>query len=74
MHLENWRKSKITLSKLRFLIRYFRGVPSTGGTYTQQFTQDPSMLSQVAGLGLGLAGLGQAYPNMFSGIFGAPAK
>ena len=48
-------------------------MPSTGGTYTQQQTQDPSMLSQVAGLGLGLAGLGQAYPNMFSGIFGAPA-
>ena len=56
-----------------FLSDIFRGVPSTGGTYTQKQTQDPSMLSQVAGLGLGLAGLGQAYPNMFSGIFGAPA-
>ena len=57
-----------------FLSDIFRGVPSTGGTFTQQQTQDPSMLSQVAGLGLGLAGLGQAYPNMFSGIFGAPAQ
>ena len=55
---------------LGFLSDIFRGVPSTGGTYTQGYTQDPSMLSQVAGMGLGLAGLGQAYPNMFSGIFG----
>ena len=55
---------------LGFLSDIFRGVPSTGGTYTQQQTPDPSMLSQVAGLGLGLAGLGQAFPNMFSNIGG----
>ena len=53
---------------LGFLSDIFRGVPSTGGTYTQEQTQDPSMLSQVAGIGLGLAGLGQAYPDMFSNI------
>jgi hypothetical protein len=49
-----------------FLSDIFRGVPSTGGTFTQQQTPPPSMLSQVAGIGLGLAGLGQAFPNMFS--------
>jgi len=49
-----------------FLSDIFRGVPSTGGTFTQQYTPPPSMISQVAGLGLGLAGLGQAFPNMFS--------
>ena len=53
-------KAFITLSDI------FRGVPSTGGTFTQQYTPPPSMISQVAGLGLGLAGLGQAFPNMFS--------
>ena len=67
-------RAKSPYQNIGFLSDIFRGVPSTGGTFTQQQTQDPSMLSQVAGLGLGLAGLGQAYPNMFSGIFGAPAK
>ena len=66
-------RARSPYQNIGFLSDIFRGVPSTGGTYTQKFTQDPSMLSQVAGLGLGLAGLGQAYPNMFSGIFGAPA-
>jgi hypothetical protein len=66
-------RARSPYQNLGFLSDIFRGVPSTGGTYTQQMTQDPSMLSQVAGLGLGLASLGQAYPNMFSGIFGAPA-
>mgnify|MGYP003152404155 CR=1 FL=1 len=77
--LDAFRKTAVERARspyqnIGFLSDIFRGVPSTGGTYTQKFTQDPSMLSQVAGLGLGLAGLGQAYPNMFSGIFGAPAK
>ena len=66
-------RARSPYQNLGFLSDIFRGVPSTGGTYTQQVTQDPSMLSQVAGLGLGLASLGQAYPNMFSGIFGQPA-
>ena len=66
-------RARAPYQNLGFLSDIFRGVPSTGGTYTQQVTQDPSMLSQVAGLGLGLASLGQAYPNMFSGIFGQPA-
>ena len=66
-------RARSPYQNIGFLSDIFRGVPSTGGTYTQKQTQDPSMLSQVAGLGLGLAGLGQAYPNMFSGIFGAPA-
>ena len=67
-------RARSPYQNIGFLSDIFRGVPSTGGTYTQKQTQDPSMLSQVAGLGLGLAGLGQAYPNMFSGIFGAPAS
>ncbi len=67
-------RARSPYQNIGFLSDIFRGVPSTGGTFTQQQTQDPSMLSQVAGLGLGLAGLGQAYPNMFSGIFGAPAQ
>ena len=66
-------RARSPYQNIGFLSDIFRGVPSTGGTFTQQQTQDPSMLSQVAGLGLGLAGLGQAYPNMFSGIFGQPA-
>ena len=66
-------RARSPYQNLGFLSDIFRGVPSTGGTYTQKQTQDPSMLSQVAGLGLGLASLGQAYPNMFSGIFGQPA-
>jgi hypothetical protein len=66
-------RARSPYQNIGFLSDIFRGVPSTGGTYTQQVTQDPSMLSQVAGLGLGLASLGQAYPNMFSGIFGQPA-
>ena len=67
-------RARSPYQNIGFLSDIFRGVPSTGGTFTQQQTQDPSMLSQVAGLGLGLAGLGQAYPNMFSGILGAPAS
>jgi hypothetical protein len=67
-------RARSPYQNIGFLSDIFRGVPSTGGTYTQKQIQDPSMLSQVAGLGLGLAGLGQAYPNMFSGIFGAPAS
>ena len=66
-------RARSPYQNIGFLSDIFRGVPSTGGTFTQQQTQDPSMLSQVAGLGLGLAGLGQAYHNMFSGIFGQPA-
>ena len=63
-------RAKSPYQNIGFLSDIFRGVPSTGSTYTQQQTPDPSMLSQVAGMGLGLAGLGQAYPNMFGNIFG----
>ena len=63
-------RARSPYQNLGFLSDIFRGVPSTGGTYTQQQTPDPSMLSQVAGMGLGLAGLGQAFPGMFGNIFG----
>ena len=64
-------RAKSPYQNLGFLSDIFRGVPSTGSTYTQQYTPPPSRLSQIAGMGLGLAGLGQAYPDMFSGIFGS---
>ena len=38
----------------------FRGVPSTQTTLTAQTAPSPSTVSQLAGLGVGLAGLGQA--------------
>tara|TARA_E500000305_G_scaffold57427_1_gene45771 strand:- start:2241 stop:3149 length:909 start_codon:yes stop_codon:yes gene_type:complete len=60
-------RERAPYQNIGFLSDVFRGVPSMGGTYTQQQTPDPSMISQVAGLGLGLAGLGQAYPNLFGG-------
>ena len=66
-------RARSPYQNLGFLSDIFRGVPSTGSTYTQQYTPPPSRLSQIAGMGLGLAGLGQAYPDMFSGIFGNPA-
>ena len=59
-------RERAPYQNIGFLSDIFRGVPSTGGTFTQQYTPPPSMISQVAGLGLGLAGLGQAFPNMFS--------
>jgi cell division ATPase FtsA len=45
-------RARSPYQNIGFLSDIFRGVPSTGGTYTQKQTQDPSMLSQVAGLGL----------------------
>ena len=53
----------LPFQQVGFLSDIFRGVPALQSTYTTQTTPDPSMMSQVAGLGI--AGLG-AY-NMFGG-------
>ena len=51
------------LQRLSFMSDIFRGVPSTSSTLTSSTAPSPSTTSQIAGLGLGLAGLSQ------SGIF-----
>ena len=50
--------------RLSFMSDIFRGVPSTSSTLTSQTAPSPSTSSQIAGLGMGLAGLSQA------GMFG----
>lgn len=49
--------------RISFMSDIFRGVPSTQTTLTSQTAPSPSTLSQVAGLGVGLAGLSQAGLN-----------
>lgn len=49
--------------RLSFMSDIFRGVPSTSSTLTSQTAPSPSAISQIAGLGMGLAGLSS------SGIF-----
>jgi hypothetical protein len=46
--------------QISFMSDIFRGVPSTQQTLTQSTAPSPSAISQVAGLGVGLAGLNQA--------------
>ena len=46
--------------RISFMSDIFRGVPSTQTTLTAQTAPSPSTVSQLAGLGVGLAGLGQA--------------
>ena len=50
--------------QMAFLSDIFRGVPSSASTYGSSYTPPPSFLSQIGGLGMGLAGLYN------SGIFG----
>ena len=56
--------------RIGFMSDVFRGVPSTTSTLTQTTAPKPSMLSQVAGLGMGVAGLQQAGAFGEGGIFG----
>jgi len=56
--------------RLGFMSDIFRGVPSTTSTVTSKTAPSPSMLSQVAGLGMGVAGLQQAGAFGEGGIFG----
>lgn len=53
---------------LGFMSDIFRGVPTTTSTLTSSTAPSPSMISQIGGLGLGLAGLGQS--GLFSSLFG----
>ena len=50
--------------QMAFLSDIFRGVPSSASTYGSSYTPPPSFLSQLGGLGMGVAGLYN------SGIFG----
>ena len=50
--------------QMAFLSDIFRGVPSTASTYGSRYTPPPSFLSQLGGLGMGMAGLYN------SGMFG----
>jgi hypothetical protein len=53
---------------LGFMSDIFRGVPTTTSSLTASTAPSPSMISQIGGLGLGLAGLGQS--GLFDGLFG----
>ena len=55
-------RERAPYQNIGFLSDIFR-VPSTGGTFTQQYTPPPSMISQVAGLGLGLGWSGSGIPK-----------
>lgn len=50
--------------QLGFYSDIFQGMPTSQSTFTQQQTPNPSMLSQIGGLGMGLYSLGK------SGMFG----
>jgi len=52
--------------RISFMSDIFRGVPSTQTTLTSQTAPSPSTISQIAGLGVGLAGLSQAGLNPLS--------
>ena len=43
--------------RLSFMSDIFRGVPSTASTLTSETAPSPSAISQIAGLGVGLAGI-----------------
>jgi len=60
--------------RIGFMSDVFRGVPSTTSTLTQTTAPKPSILSQVGGIGMGIAGLQQAGAfgegGLFSGLLG----
>jgi len=57
--------------RIGFMSDIFRGVPSTTSTLTSTTSPSPSTLSQIAGMGLGIAGLQQSGAFSPGGIFGA---
>jgi len=61
--------------RISFMSDVFRGVPSTQQTLTAKTAPSPSTVSQIAGLGVGLAGLSEAgvIPKLFGqgGMFGS---
>ena len=56
--------------RIGFMSDIFRGVPSTTSTLTSSTTPSPSIVSQLGGLGMGIAGLQQAGAFGEGGIFG----
>lgn len=56
--------------RIGFMSDIFRGVPTTTSSLTSSTTPSPSMISQIGGLGLGIAGLSQAGMFDSGGIFG----
>ena len=56
--------------RIGFMSDIFRGVPTTTSTLTSRTAPSPSTLSQIAGLGMGVAGLQQAGAFGEGGIFG----
>ena len=58
--------------ELAFASDIFRGVPSTQSTQTTQYAPDPSLISTIGGLGLGVYGLSQGQGGLGS-FFGFPS-
>tara|TARA_R100001510_G_scaffold9488_1_gene7310 strand:+ start:177 stop:1055 length:879 start_codon:yes stop_codon:yes gene_type:complete len=56
--------------RIGFMSDIFRGVPSTTSTLQSTTTPKPSFLSQLGGIGMGVAGLQQAGAFGQGGIFG----
>ena len=56
--------------RIGFMSDIFRGVPSTTSTLTSTTSPSPSTLSQIAGMGVGIAGLQEAGAFAPGGIFG----
>lgn len=50
--------------QLGFYSDIFQGMPTSQSTFTQQQTPNPSMISQIGGLGMGLYGLGKTFGMM----------
>jgi len=56
--------------RIGFMSDIFRGVPSTTSTLTSSTTPSPGIVSQLGGIGMGVAGLQQAGAFGEGGIFG----
>jgi hypothetical protein len=56
--------------RIGFMSDIFRGVPSTTSTLTSTTSPSPSTLSQIGGIGMGIAGLQQSGAFGQGGIFG----
>ena len=58
--------------RLSFMSDIFRGVPSTSSTLTSETAPSPSAISQIAGLGVGLAGIADS--GIFNSLLGLGQK
>ena len=58
--------------ELAFASDIFRGVPSTQSTMTSVYSPDPSLVSQLGGIGLGVYGMSQGQGGLGS-FFGFPS-